>query len=146
MDTVFVVEATGCKINIHHPFIAPDGTHGIDLREPTNRAKYGIVERELAPLPDGYSADTHRLDEPDYPPYRRAVRKPQEEIDKLDNERTLMQIAALETQTMLPRVTREFMLTFMEMNATPAQLAENVGYTKVKALDDQVRGLRAKLK
>jgi len=60
-------------------------------------------------------------------------------------EDILREIAALEQTTMLPRVTREFMLGFMEANATPAQLAANVGYTKVKALDGQIKALRIKL-
>jgi hypothetical protein len=51
-----------------------------------------------------------------------------------------------ERATMLPRVIREFMLGFMEANATPAQLARNPGYVKVKALDDEIKVLRGKIK
>jgi hypothetical protein len=50
-----------------------------------------------------------------------------------------------ERATMLPRVVREFMLGFMEANATPAQLARNPGYVKVKELDSHIKALRAKL-
>lgn len=51
-------------------------------------------------------------------------------------------IAALEREHALPRVIREFMLGFMEANATPAQLAKNPGYVKVKALDERIKELR----
>lgn len=55
------------------------------------------------------------------------------------------QISALERQAMLPRVTREFMLAYMEAAATPEQLALNIGYTRVKAFDQQIATLRAQL-
>lgn len=55
-------------------------------------------------------------------------------------------IEAEERATMLPRVVREFMLGYMEANATSAQLAKNPGYTKVKALDDRIKELRARIK
>lgn len=55
------------------------------------------------------------------------------------------EIAELEQRNMMPRATREFMLAYMEMNATPEQLAANVGYQKVKAFDEQIRALRAQL-
>ena len=54
-------------------------------------------------------------------------------------------IERLERENMMPRATREFMLTYMELNATAAQLAANVGYQKVKALDNLLRAERAKL-
>jgi len=52
------------------------------------------------------------------------------------------EIAQLETQQMMPRVTREFMLTFTESAYTPEQLALNIGYTKLKAFDEEVKALR----
>lgn len=55
------------------------------------------------------------------------------------------QIAALESSTMLPRVTREFMLVYMESQATPAQLAGLPAYVKVKALDTEIAALRSQL-
>lgn len=54
-------------------------------------------------------------------------------------------IERLERENMMPRATREFMLSFMEASFPPAQLATNIGYQKVKALDDQLRAERAKL-
>jgi hypothetical protein len=67
------------------------------------------------------------------------------------------QIEALEREHMMPRATREFMLTFMETTAiqqgagqglTPEQSltvlrAGNSGYRKVKELDEQIDALRA---
>lgn len=67
------------------------------------------------------------------------------------------EITALERETMLPRATREFMLTFMETTAIQegagqgltaeqslaALRAGNSGYRKVKELDEQIDALRA---
>ena len=54
-------------------------------------------------------------------------------------------IEQAERETMLPRAVREFMLGYFEAYATPAQLAKNPGYAKVKALDDSIKVLRTKL-
>lgn len=61
------------------------------------------------------------------------------------------EIAALEQTTLMPRATREFMLTYMEIEAAKANLsieqlkAVNSGYKKVKELDDQIKALRGLL-
>ena len=55
------------------------------------------------------------------------------------------QIKALEVEQLMPRATREFMLTFMEMNAPAEVLAVNHGYQAVKAFDNQINALRAQL-
>ena len=55
------------------------------------------------------------------------------------------EIAALESQQLLPRVTREFMLQTLEAQFTPEQLAENLGYVRLKAFDEQIKALRALL-
>jgi hypothetical protein len=61
------------------------------------------------------------------------------------------EIKRLETESMIPRVTREFMLDMAEQAAlskgyTLEQLtAANAGYRKLKALDDQIKALRAQL-
>jgi hypothetical protein len=54
-------------------------------------------------------------------------------------------IDAEERKSMLPRVTREFMLAYMETVATPEQLALNIGYTKVKDFDNHIATLRSQL-
>lgn len=64
------------------------------------------------------------------------------------------QIATIESSTMVPRVTREFMMRTSEdyanRNATNTItaadiLAKDLGYQRVKAVDDVVRKLRASL-
>lgn len=69
------------------------------------------------------------------------------------------QIETLERAAMLPRASREFMLTFMEQKAvemgqaqglTPEQSlavlrAGNLGYRRVKELDEQIDLLRSQL-
>lgn len=55
------------------------------------------------------------------------------------------EIAALEASQMLPRITREFMLQSLEAQYAPEQLAQNLGYTRLKALDEQIKALREQL-
>jgi hypothetical protein len=56
------------------------------------------------------------------------------------------QIDSLEYQQLLPRITREFMLEYLETTYTPEQLAQNIGYTKLKEFDDQIASLRTQIK
>ena len=51
------------------------------------------------------------------------------------------EIVQLETAQLMPRVTREFMLLFMELNGGTAV----PGYAPLKAFDEQVKALRAQL-
>ena len=51
------------------------------------------------------------------------------------------EIVQLETAQLMPRVTREFMLLFMEANGGTIV----PGYAPLKAFDDQVKALRAQL-
>ena len=55
------------------------------------------------------------------------------------------QIKAMETEKMMPRATREFMLLFLEASFTPEQLSQNIGYAGVKAFDNQIKVLRDQL-
>jgi len=52
------------------------------------------------------------------------------------------EIDQMERTALMPRATREFMLTFMALNFTPEQLAANPGFVKVKAFDDEIKALR----
>lgn len=67
------------------------------------------------------------------------------------NDIIVAQIAALEAAAMIPRVAREFMLGIALKEAlaagyTEAQfIAVNIGYAKVKAQDEQIKALRARL-
>jgi hypothetical protein len=53
----------------------------------------------------------------------------------------LAQISALEQAQLMPRVTREFMLLWMEANGGTAV----PGYAPLKAFDEQIKALRAQL-
>jgi len=56
----------------------------------------------------------------------------------------LQQIASLESATLLPRVTREFMLTFFATQAAASGTdpMTSPAFAKLKALDDQIAALR----
>ena len=60
---------------------------------------------------------------------------------------TLALIDSLERQYMMPRITREFILTAVkrEVAALGADPKLNKGYVALKAFDDQISALRAKL-
>lgn len=71
------------------------------------------------------------------------------------NVAILAQIAQIETSTAVPRIVREALMRMLEraatQDATPINtsemiLAANIGYGRVKAVDDQIRALRAQLK
>lgn len=68
---------------------------------------------------------------------------PEPVIDPKDTIRS--QITNMEREQLLPRATREFMLMFMEANASPEILAVNPGYQAVKAFDLQIASLRVQL-
>lgn len=55
------------------------------------------------------------------------------------------EIKRLETEQLMPRGTREFMLLFMESSFTAPQLALNIGYVNMKAFDNQIKVLRDQL-
>ena len=57
------------------------------------------------------------------------------------------QINTIEAANMLPRVTREFMLTAMQIQADQLGVnpLTNFAYSKVKQLDDQIAALRSQL-
>ena len=55
------------------------------------------------------------------------------------------QITRLEREQLLPRATREFMLAYLETTYTAEQREANIGYKKLKAFDESIKGLRSKL-
>lgn len=59
---------------------------------------------------------------------------------------TLSKISSLESTHMLPRITREFMISYVESKYNSEQLEVNVGYQKLKALDLEIKTLRGNLK
>lgn len=77
-----------------------------------------------------------------------------EEIAELNNrepsleeqiEAIKAEISAMEAQYMLPRITREFMLQSLDAQFTPEQLAQNIGYTRVKKVNDDIGAKRQRL-
>lgn len=75
------------------------------------------------------------------------TRKPQDEIDANRKANIQAEIDALERDTLLPRVAREFMLIQFQAVAAAQGVdpMENFGYRKVKELDDKINALRASL-
>lgn len=67
----------------------------------------------------------------------------QPDVDPKDVIRA--EIKRMETEQLMPRATREFMLLFMEGSFTPAQLSANTGYANMKAFDNQITALRNQL-
>ena len=63
------------------------------------------------------------------------------------NVAVMARISAIESATQVPRVVREFMMRVAEKDAvsTGVNLATDAPYQRVKAIDDQVRALRATL-
>ena len=65
----------------------------------------------------------------------------------------LARISELESVSMIPRVTREFMISALELEGSrrsppvgPAELYEsNIGYRRLKDVDDEIASLRASL-
>jgi hypothetical protein len=64
-------------------------------------------------------------------------------VDQKDAIRA--QIKKLEQEQLMPRATREFMLLFMESQFPANQLAQSIGYTGMKAFDNQIKALRDQL-
>lgn len=95
-----------------------------------------VIDPEFAHLlPEGCIAITEEEAE--------ALRPKPPEPDPKDAIRA--QIKQLESEQLMPRATREFMLLFMETQFTPEVLEMNPGYIAVKAFDNQIKALRAQL-
>lgn len=91
-------------------------------------------------------ADVEQWAKPDWTPITDAeaeALRPTVQIDPKDAIRA--QIKQLESEQLMPRATREFMLLFMETQFTPEVLELNPGYMAVKAFDNQIKDLRAQL-
>ena len=135
------------RINIYAPHETQSGTRYGNLTDPAVREALGVVEIPDPQPPEDYSEDTYYRNEQDEAPYVVYTRKSDEQIEQARKARTQAQIDALEAQTLLPRVTREFMLQLFAAQATAANVdpMENFGYQKVKELDDQITALRSLL-
>lgn len=135
------------RINIDAPFTTADGITFASLRSPEARALVGVVEIPDPVPPADYSEETYYRTEQDDAPYVVFTRKSDEQINAARKARIQAQIDTLESSTLLPRVTREFML--LQFAAVAAQQGidplTNIAYQKVKELDDKITALRNQL-
>ena len=129
------------RINIYAPYEAPDGTRYGNLTNPEAREALGVVEIPDPVPPEDYSDELYFRTEQQEAPYVVYTPRPAKAF------KVQAQIAALEAQTLLPRVTREFMLQLFATQAAAAGTdpMENVLYRKVKEVNDTIAELRGQL-
>jgi hypothetical protein len=137
---MFIHQVTQRRVNIYAPYA---GFSKLDTPEIRQRA--GVIEIADPVPPDDYSDETYYRTEQDAAPYVVFTKKSDEQLAELAKSKARSAIESKEREALMPRATREFMLTFMELNLTPEQLALNHGYVKVKAFDEEVKALRAAL-
>jgi hypothetical protein len=101
------------------------------------------AENNLYWLDSGDVADWKKPDWTEITDEEAEALRPVAQVDPKDAIRA--QIKQLESEQLMPRATREFMLLFMETSFTPEQLTANPGYQSVKAFDNQIKELRAQL-
>ena len=134
----YIDEDTRQRVNIHATF---KGFSKLDTPEIRERA--GVIEVADPTPPEDFSDDTYYVTHQNEAPYVVYTRKSDEQIAQAKNAKLQQQIDAEEGK--YPRAIREFMLGVLEDKFTPEQLAANVGYTRVKALDDKVAELRRQI-
>lgn len=73
--------------------------------------------------------------------------KPIEMINQMKQEQILNQIDQLEKESMLPRITREFLLQLFadKSSSTGLNLVETKKYQKLQELENQISALRSQL-
>ena len=135
------------RINPDAPLTTPDGVTYANLRDPSVREQLGVQEIPDPVPPADFSDETYYRTEQDDAPYVVYTRKSDEQIEQARKARIQAQIDALEAQTLIPRVTREFMLGAFEAQAAAAGVDPmlNFAYSKVKELDNQIAALRSQL-
>lgn len=92
-------------------------------------------------------ANSGNADYADYLEWRASGNEP-DPADAPDGKAAILaEIASLESQNLLPRVTREFMLLQFEAIAAERGIdpSANLGYVRLKALDERIANLRAQL-
>lgn len=123
----------GKKVNIDAPIVV-DGVTFYNLRSKGIRDKLGIVE-----VPDPTYPDPKKFVWTENPDGSLNVSsKPADLVKEETNSEILGQINSLEKEAILSRVVREYMLGLPAASQQP-------WYAKVKALDDQIVALRARL-
>jgi hypothetical protein len=136
-------------VNIYAPYTNFEGTIFGNLTNPAVRELLGIVEIPEPTPPEDYSSDTYYRTEQEFEPYVVYTKKSDEQIKQIADAKVQAQIDFLESSTMLPRVTREFMLLSFAAQAAaqtpPVDPMTSVAYKKLKELDDQIAALRSQL-
>jgi hypothetical protein len=135
------------RINIYASHTDADGVTYANLTNPEVRERLGVTEVADPLPPEDYSDDTYYRTEQDEAPFVVYTRKPQEQIEQARRAKVLAEIDALERETLLPRVAREFMLIQFQAVAAAQGVdpMENFGYRKVKELGDKINALRDSL-
>lgn len=148
----------GKRFNIEKRFTDAElGVKQLDMSDPANRERCGVVETTIIDPPEGYSEETHYRGEQDTAPYVVYERKPQRIIDEAFNGRVQAQIDALERGAMLPRVVREdlmgrFLTAAVGQGLTETQLLDPLdpayapGFAKVYAFNEEIKALRNSLR
>lgn len=147
---MFYHQASNQHINEGQPFTI-DGVqypaNWLNLSTPEDKQALGLVEVVTVGTreDDRYFYVSETLEGS----VRTIVNTPKdpEQIAIMEKAEKQAEIDRLESTSLLPRVTREFMLIAFEAQAAAANVdpATNFAYTKVKELDDQIKALRAQL-
>jgi hypothetical protein len=132
--TIWIDNETKLRVNIYRAY---KGRSRLDT--PEIREAVGVIEIAEPSPPEDYSDETYYKSEQDDFPYIIYTRKPQEQIDQMLKAKALAAIDAIERNSILPRLTREYMLELPGAASKP-------WFAKVKALDDDVTAERAKIK
>ena len=149
--TLFVDQETRQRVNIHAAY---KGFSKLDTPEIRERA--GVIEIPDPTPPEDFSDDTYYVTHQNEAPYVVYTRKSDEQIAQAKNSKLQQQIDSEEKSTLLPRVTREFMLAAFEAQAavagiTKAQLIDPdsphyaPGYARMNELDDRIKGMRQQI-
>lgn len=140
----------GKLINTDAPYTTEDSITYSNLRSPEVRTLLNVEEVVEDPAPEDYSEETYYRTEDwnaTQRPYVVYTKKSTEQLNQLRRSKLTKQIADLEQASLLPRVSREFML--LQFAAVAAQQgvdsSTNFAYNKVKELDDTITALRTEL-
>lgn len=114
--------------------------------KPEFLAAQGVTEIPDPQLPEGVTDETHYITTLNEAPWLQWTPKSEEQIQQTKNGKLQAQIDSEERSTMLPRVTREFMLAaFVASLPEGTDPMTNIGYKRMKELDDKIKALRQQI-
>jgi hypothetical protein len=136
---MFIDQKTLKRVNIYSPYKGRS-----KLNTPEIRTAVGVIEIADPARGNDEIEYTQEIDEP---PYIIITPKSEEQLAQQASSKARSTIAAMESAAMLPRVTREFMLVAFAAQAAAAGAdpMENLGYKRMKEMDDAIKAERAKL-